>query len=47
MVEDAENGIFDMAYIDRAVGRVLTLKVELGLFENPFPQPEKMQVARN
>lgn len=42
MAEDAENGLFDMAYIDRAVERVLTLKFELGLFEDPYPQMDKM-----
>ncbi|MBQ1491172.1 MAG: glycoside hydrolase family 3 C-terminal domain-containing protein, partial [Blautia sp.] len=42
LVKDAREGRFDMAYIDRAVERVLTLKYELGLFENPFPRPEEM-----
>ncbi len=45
MAEDAENGRFDMAYIDRAVERVLTLKYELGLFENPYPQFDRMAEA--
>lgn len=45
MVEDAESGKFDMAYIDRAVERVLTLKYELGLFENPFPKVEDLAAA--
>lgn len=47
LVQDAEEGRFDMAYIDRAVERVLTLKYELGLFENPFPRPEEMTAFDN
>lgn len=37
MVADADAGKFDMAYIDRSVRRILKLKFELGLFENPYP----------
>lgn len=47
LVKDAEEGRFDMAYIDRAVERVLTLKYELGLFENPFPRMEEMVAFDN
>jgi beta-glucosidase len=32
---------FDIALIDEAVARVLTQKFELGLFENPYVNPEK------
>ena len=45
MAKDADKGTFDMAYIDRAVERVLTMKYELGLFENPYAQPEQMAAA--
>lgn len=45
MVEDAKKGIFDRAYIDRAVERVLSLKFELGLFENPYPRMEELEKA--
>lgn len=45
MAADADSGNFDMAYIDRAVERVLTLKYELGLFENPFPDAAQMAAA--
>lgn len=45
MAEDAESGNFDMEYIDRSVERVLTLKYELGLFENPFPKKEDLAAA--
>ena len=47
LAEDADAGKFDMAYIDRSVERVLTLKYELGLFDNPFPRPEKMAAFDN
>lgn len=38
LVHAFENGKLDMAFLDRAVLRVLTLKYELGLFDEPFPQ---------
>lgn len=47
MVSDAEEGSYDMAWIDRAVKRVLTLKYELGLFENPYPRMEEMGAFDN
>ena len=47
LAQDAEEGRFDMAMIDRAVERVLTLKFELGLFENPFPCVEEMAAFDN
>jgi beta-glucosidase len=34
-------GKIDLATIDRAVSRVLQMKFELGLFENPYVDPEK------
>jgi beta-glucosidase len=36
----AARGMIDSAAIDRAVGRVLKLKFELGLFEHPYVDPE-------
>ncbi len=45
MVKDFEEGRLDVSYLDRAVERVLTLKYELGLFDNPFPNAEKIAVA--
>lgn len=38
LVHAFENGKLDMAFLNRAVLRVLTLKYELGLFDEPFPQ---------
>lgn len=43
---DAVNeGKLDVAYIDRAVRRVLTTKVKLGLFENPLARRELIPQA--
>lgn len=41
LTEAAREGRLDMAAIDRAVGRVLTLKFDMGLFENPYVDPAK------
>ena len=38
--EAVENGRIDLAFIDLSVARLLTQKFELGLFENPFINPE-------
>lgn len=38
LVKAVNDGRLSMETIDRAVMRVLTLKFELGLFENPFPR---------
>lgn len=35
-----EEGLITMADLDRAVGNVLRLKFQLGLFENPYVSPE-------
>ncbi|WP_303299264.1 glycoside hydrolase family 3 protein, partial [Muribaculum intestinale] len=40
LVSAARSGKLDSAALDRAVGRVLTLKFEMGLFENPYVKPE-------
>ena len=40
-----ERGDIDIAYVDRAVRRLLKLKFELGLFENPYPHPELIPSA--
>lgn len=41
LVERAKAGKVDMKALDRAVGRVLRLKFEMGLFENPYVDPER------
>ena len=41
LTEAVRDGRLDESYVDIAVLRILTLKFELGLFENPYPR-EKM-----
>ena len=41
MLENVEEGIVSESTIDRSVKRVLRTKFRLGLFENPFVNPEK------
>ena len=43
MKESIESGRLSMDIIDQAVRRVLTQKIELGLFENPYPDLEKLK----
>lgn len=53
LVELVNEGAVPMERIDEAVGRILTLKFKLGLFDNPFPEkntdqfgkPEYTQIA--
>jgi beta-glucosidase len=45
MWKAAENGKLDMSLIDNAVRRVLSLKMRLGLFENPFADIEKVKAV--
>jgi len=40
MIENVEEGKVSMETIDRSVRRVLNLKYELGLFDNPYVDPE-------
>ncbi|MBR3593387.1 MAG: glycoside hydrolase family 3 C-terminal domain-containing protein [Clostridia bacterium] len=41
----AKNGDIDVSLIDRAVLKILKLKFELGLFENPYATGEEMNTA--
>jgi beta-glucosidase len=41
MVENVKEGMVSEATIDRSVRRVLNTKFKLGLFENPFVNPER------
>ena len=41
MIENVEEGKVSMATIDRSVRRVLETKFRLGLFDNPYVDPEK------
>ena len=38
-----DDGKLDVKYIDQAVRRMLTVKFTLGLFENPYGEPEKVK----
>jgi len=43
-----KNEKMDIKYIDQAVRRILTVKFKLGMFDNPFGEPEKVKsVVRN
>ncbi|WP_295730848.1 glycoside hydrolase family 3 N-terminal domain-containing protein [uncultured Muribaculum sp.] len=41
LVSAARSGKLDEGALDRAVGRVLKLKFDMGLFENPYVDPKK------
>lgn len=41
LAESVNEGIVDMSLIDRAVRRILTQKFKLGLFENPYVDPNR------
>ena len=43
LAEQVEKGWLDESYVDRACRRVLTAKFELGFFDDPFGQPEKVE----
>jgi len=40
--KSVESGLVDMKYLDEAVRHVLTVKFELGLFDNPFGDPARV-----
>lgn len=41
MIENVREGKVSMALIDRSVRRILRIKFQLGLFENPYVDPER------
>lgn len=43
--ELVKRGDLDVAVIDRAVSRVLTLKFRLGLFEHSYPEPDDVNLS--
>ena len=43
--ELVKQGVFDVKYIDLAVERILRVKFELGLFENPYPGSDMPEAA--
>jgi beta-glucosidase len=40
--KSVESGLVDMKYLDEAVRHVLTVKFELGLFDNPYGDPSRV-----
>ncbi|MDD4109392.1 MAG: glycoside hydrolase family 3 C-terminal domain-containing protein, partial [Prolixibacteraceae bacterium] len=47
MIENVKEGKVDMALIDRATGRILRQKIRLGLFENPYSDPDYAESVSN
>lgn len=46
LIEAVDRGQLDLAYINQSVSRILTLKFELGLFDNPYaPEIEKDNIV--
>ena len=43
LIELVEEGEVPMERIDEAAGRILALKIKLGLFENPYPEKEALE----
>lgn len=43
LIENVKEGKVHISTIDRAVKRILTLKFKMGLFENPFVDPDKVE----
>ena len=41
--KSVETGLLDIAYLDEAVRHVLTVKFQLGLFDNPFGDPARVE----
>ena len=42
LLDLVESGKMDVKYIDQAVRRVLTVKFQLGLFDNPYGKPQEI-----
>jgi len=47
LLEQARQGIVPESQVDRAVGRVLAAKFRLGLFENPYVDPDYAEKTTN
>ncbi len=47
LLEQVKEGVVLVALVDRAVARVLTAKVRLGLFENPYVDPAQAEQITN
>lgn len=47
LAEDVRQGLVDETNIDRAVERVLRMKFEMGLFDNPYVDPKAARAVRS
>jgi beta-glucosidase len=47
MIENVKEGIVNIRTIDRSVRRILRLKFQLGLFENPYVEPDYAKIVFN
>ena len=47
LAEDVRQGLVDEADVDRAVERILRMKFEMGLFENPYVDPKAARAVRS
>lgn len=47
LVESVKTGRIDEALVDRSVARVLKLKFDMGLFDNPYVDPDKAAATVN
>ncbi len=47
LAEDVRQGLVDEADVDRAVERVLRMKFEMGLFDNPYVDPKAARAVRS
>ncbi len=45
LIRAVEEGEFDISCVDSSVSRILTLKFQLGLFENPYPHEQEIPSA--
>lgn len=45
LIENVHEGKIPMSEVDRAVGRILRLKFQLGLFENPYTDPGRAELV--
>jgi beta-glucosidase len=45
LIENVHDGKISMSEVDRAVSRLLRLKFQMGLFENPYVDPEKAKMV--
>ncbi|WP_159888610.1 glycoside hydrolase family 3 N-terminal domain-containing protein [Paenibacillus puerhi] len=45
LLEAIQAGEVDLSYVERSVRRVLELKFRLGLFENPYPEAERIEAV--